>query len=169
MNNNKFTFFWKGNSPLSNWHPSVFTHDGITFKCSEQYMMYHKAKLFGDTEIMEKVMQTDSPKEQKALGRQVKNFNSEEWLEKCIPIMEDGLKSKFEQNPEMLKKLLATGDSIIAEASPYDQVWGIGLSEEDPLAQNISTWNGKNLLGKILMSVRKKIKNEQEEFSKTME
>jgi ribA/ribD-fused uncharacterized protein len=69
----------------------------------------------------------------------------------------------------MLKKLLATGDSIIAEASPYDQVWGIGLSEEDPLAQNISTWNGKNLLGKILMSVREKIKNEQEEFSKTME
>lgn len=159
--NNKFTFFWKSNYVFSNWHPSVFTHDGITFNCSEQYMMYHKAKLFGDTEIMEKVMQTDSPKEQKALGRQVKNFIQEEWLEKCIPIMEDGLKSKFEQNPDMLKQLLDTGDSIIAEASPVDPIWGIGLAAEDPLAQDFSTWKGTNLLGQILMSVREKIRKEK--------
>lgn len=158
---NKFTFFWKKHSPFSNWHPSVFTHDGITFNCSEQYMMYHKAKLFGDTEIMEKVMQTDSPKEQKALGRQVKNFIQEEWLEKCIPIMEDGIKSKFEQNPDMLKQLLNTGDSIIAEASPVDPIWGIGLAAEDPLAQDVSTWKGTNLLGQILMSVREKIRKEK--------
>lgn len=161
MNNNKFTFFWKSHCVFSNWHPSVFTHDGITFNSSEQYMMYHKAKLFGDTEIMEKVMQTDSPKEQKALGRQVENFNSEEWLTKCFPIMEEGLKSKFEQNPEMLKQLLDTGDSIIAEASPVDPIWGIGLAAEDPLAQDVSTWKGKNLLGQILMSVREKIRKEK--------
>lgn len=161
MNNNKFTFFWKSHSVFSNWHPSVFTHDGIVFNCSEQYMMYHKAKLFNDTEIMEKVMQTDSPKEQKALGRQVKNFNSEEWLVKCIPIMEAGLESKFKQNPDMLKQLLDTGDSIIAEASPLDLIWGIGLAEDDPLAQDVFTWKGKNLLGQILMSVREKIRKEK--------
>jgi len=167
--NNKFTFFWKSHFVFSNWHPSVFTHDGITFNCSEQYMMYHKAKLFGDTEIMDKVMQTDSPKEQKALGRQVKNFNSDEWLTKCFPIMEDGLRSKFEQNPEMLKELLDTGDSIIAEASPVDPIWGIGLAAEDPLAQDVSTWKGTNLLGYVLMSVREKIRKEQNEFSTFME
>jgi len=159
--NKKFTFFWKSHSVFSNWHPSVFIHDGITFNCSEQYMMYHKAKLFGDTEIMQKVMQADSPKEQKALGRQVKNFNSEEWLVKCFPIMEEGLKAKFEQNPDMLKQLLDTEDSIIAEASPVDPIWGIGLAAEDPLAQEISTWKGKNLLGQILMSVREKIRKEK--------
>lgn len=159
--NNKFTFFWKSHFVFSNWHPSVFIHDGITFNCSEQYMMYHKAKLFGDTEIMEKVMKTDSPKEQKALGRQVKNFVQDEWLEKCIPIMQDGLKSKFEQNPEMLKQLLDTGNSIIAEASPVDPIWGIGLTAEDPLAQDVSTWQGTNLLGQILMSVREKIRKEK--------
>lgn len=159
--NNKFTFFWKSHFVFSNWHPSVFIHDGITFNCSEQYMMYHKAKLFGDTEIMEKVMKTDSPKEQKALGRQVKNFVQDEWLEKCIPIMQDGLKSKFEQNQEMLKQLLDTGNSIIAEASPVDPIWGIGLTAEDPLAQDVSTWQGTNLLGQILMSVREKIRKEK--------
>lgn len=152
-----YTFFWKTESVFSNWHPSVFIHEGITFNCSEQFMMYHKAKLFNDTEIMEKIMQTDSPKEQKALGRQVKNFNSEEWLTKCIPIMKDGLKSKFEQNPEMLKKLFDTGDSTLVEASPFDRIWGIGYSSEDAI-NNIDNW-GQNLLGKLLTDLKNNLLN----------
>lgn len=38
-----FTFFFGSASPFSQWHPSVFTVDGVEFCCAEQFMMYRKA------------------------------------------------------------------------------------------------------------------------------
>ena len=73
----KFTFFWSG--PFSQWHPSVFEINGMIFNCAEQWMMYNKAILFDDFEIADKIMSTNSPRTQKALGREVQNFNSEIW------------------------------------------------------------------------------------------
>jgi len=43
--------------------------------------------------------------------------------------------------------LLSTGDKILVEASPKDNVWGIGLDEESPDAANPKRWPGTNLLG----------------------
>lgn len=39
----KFTFFWRSESAFSQWYPSSFTVDGITYNCAEQYMMRQKA------------------------------------------------------------------------------------------------------------------------------
>lgn len=36
------------NGVFSNWYPSIFTLDGLSFSSVEQYMMYSKAVLFGD-------------------------------------------------------------------------------------------------------------------------
>lgn len=38
-----YEFFWRSQSPYSQWYPSEFTVDGIKFNCAEQYMMYSKA------------------------------------------------------------------------------------------------------------------------------
>ncbi len=168
----KFTFFWKTKDTFSNWHPSPFEINGIKFNCSEQYMMYHKAKLFNDTESMELILNEFDPKEQKLLGRKVKSFDRNIWLHNAQKIMIPGLKAKFEQNPSMLKELLDTGDTILAEASPYDLVWGIGLAEDDSLALDEKNWTGTNLLGKFLMDVRTQLRSKQkpnitfEEFNK---
>jgi len=53
--------------------------------------------------------------------------------------------------------LLATGNTILAEASPYDCKWGIGLSADDPRARNPAEWRGGNLLGEVLMEVREEL------------
>lgn len=45
----------------------------------------------------------------------------------------------------------------MVEASPYDRIWGIGLTASDPLAQNEETWLGQNLLGKVLDDVRDRL------------
>jgi ribA/ribD-fused uncharacterized protein len=74
--------------------------------------------------------------------------------------MVDGLISKFTQNPDILKILLDTEDKILAEASPYDKIWGIGFAEDDPRAKYQSQWQGKNLLGKVLMRVRERIRGD---------
>ena len=49
----------------------------------------------------------------------------------------------FSQNPTMKHHLLSTASTILAEASPFDPVWGIGLQEDDPEARNPRRWPRK--------------------------
>ena len=39
----KFFFFWKSQSPFSQWHKAEFVVDDVEFNCAEQFMMYRKA------------------------------------------------------------------------------------------------------------------------------
>ena len=50
--------------------------------------------------------------------------------------------------------LIRTGDRRLAEASPHDNLWGIGLSARDPRASCPDSWCGQNLLGQALEHVR---------------
>ena len=154
MTTDKFVFFWGNKSCFSNWHKTPFTHDGVNYNCSEQYMMYKKAMLFMDFEIAAEILKEKDPRKQKAWGREVRGYDDATWMAKCQSIMVDGLTSKFQQNPDCLKELLETGDRIIVEASPMDKVWGIGLAENDPRAHDQSQWLGQNLLGIVLMKTR---------------
>lgn len=44
-------------------------------------------------------------------------------------------------------------------------IWGIGLDEEDPRRLKKQTWQGTNLLGKILTEVRERLRNDIENVS----
>jgi len=155
----EFTFFWNG--PFSQWDSSPFMAlDGLMYSCAEQYMMAQKALLFQDKETFKKIMATTHPRDQKKLGRTVKNFNQVIWNTYSTTIVYDGNLLKFSQNPKHWDLLNATGDSILVEASPFDRIWGIGLPEGDRLANNISTWKGQNRLGFILTKVRETIRDE---------
>lgn len=61
-------------------------------------------------------------------------------------VMKQGIKAKFEQNPELLALLLSTGDRKLLEASTTDDIWGIGR-----------TGKGENKMGKLLMEVRQEL------------
>ena len=153
----KFTFFWSG--PFSQWHKSKMVIDGINFGTAEQFMMYSKATLFGDKEIAEKILKTSNPKEQKALGRLVKNFDNKIWQEQCREIVYKGNYAKFTQDGILKKQLLATAGTTLVEASPFDKIWGIGLAENDPRAKDRSKWLGTNLLGETLTKLREDLIN----------
>jgi|SRR5690606_1101691 len=154
----KFTFFWGSDSPFSNWYMCPFVHAGIQYNCSEQYMMYQKARLFKDFDVAEMIMDQSHPRKQKFLGRQVRSFDEHIWMEECQGIMFSGLKSKFVQDTYCLNTILDSGDTILVEASPYDKIWGIGMTEDDPRAHDPSKWQGQNLLGNVLMKVRDEIR-----------
>lgn len=157
---NGMLLFWNG--LYSQWYGSEFREDGKLFYTAEHYMMYHKALLFGDVAIANKILVNRQPRNVKSLGRKVKNFDKVVWRNHCIDIVTQGNYLKFTQNPELLKDLLKYKHLEMVEASPLDNIWGIGLSEDNPKAFNRLTWEGENLLGVCIMKARKRILAEQE-------
>lgn len=149
-------FFFHSDWP-SQWYQCNFSVNGVKYRCAEQYMMAEKARTFGDTDTLKQIMQAKYPREQKALGRKVHGFNESKWSSVCREVVYQGNLAKFSQNFDLKKLLLETGERIIAEASPYDKIWGIGLSEDDPRALRLP-WPGQNLLGQVLMRVRNAVR-----------
>ena len=80
------------------------------------------------------------------------------WREQRIGIVTVGNAAKFRQDEAMCAYLLATGDQILVEASPYDRIWGIGLGASDPRASDPTRWRDPNLLGFTLMDVRDQLR-----------
>lgn len=154
---------------LSNFYYSPFTvsymnEDGVKsyeFKTAEHAVHFFKANLFGDLETADKIMKAETPKEAKRLGREVKNFNNFTWNNNKEVIYFDVIKAKFtdERNKDIKQKLIDTGESILVECSPYDRIWGIGYTKESSefICKEFDKW-GQNLLGKVLMRVRDRIR-----------
>ena len=147
-----------GKSCLSQWWMEDFWSIANTYLCMEQYMMACKAELFGDKEIWEQILGCNDPKQIKALGRKVRGFDQAVWDRFKYPIVLNGNWCKFSQNQELREFLLSTGDSVLVEASPYDNIWGIKLSADAPEAQDPFLWRGENLLGFALMEVRDELR-----------
>lgn len=154
---NGYVLFWGGWA--SNWYLSDMVIGGIKYNCVEQYMMNKKAEYFGDCVIANRIMKTMDPKEQKKLGRGVQAFIMEEWDSVKYNIVLVGTLEKYNQNLELRKKLLETGDCKFVECSPYDRIWGIGMSSSDNDATNPDKWGGLNLLGKAIDEAREIIRN----------
>jgi len=121
----EFMFFWghraKPNTVtkacFSQWWPSSFTVDGADYATAEHWMMAYKAKLFGAEDIYEKILNHPDPGAAKGLGRKVKNFDPEIWDARKFDIVVEGNLHKFQQNEDLGKFLLATGDKVLVEAS----------------------------------------------------
>ncbi len=150
----KFTFFYRTKHPFSQWYPCSFIIDGIQFNCTEQFMMFSKAKLFANESIAEKILELKEPREQKALGREVKNFDEAVWNKEAKSIVYKGNFAKFTQNENLKILLLKTAGTTLVEASPSDIIWGIGLPEDHPDRFDKTKWRGKNWLGEVLTQVR---------------
>lgn len=157
MTQNEFFFFWREESPFSQWYPASFIHSSIEFKTAEHFMMYAKAHLFDDMEAAVAIITAPTPMEAKAIGRRVRNFNKKAWDDLCRRYVFIGSREKFLQNPVLLKTLLETDGKELVEASPYDRIWGIGLKASDPRALNKAQWRGTNWLGEVLTRLRMEI------------
>lgn len=146
---------------FSNFYRVSFCVNGIYYCNSEQYIMHQKALLFKDAEMAQKIIAETMPSVIKGYGRQVWGFDEKVWSDKVYDLTLPGLYEKFTQNPRIRDILLSTGDALIAECSPTDRIWGIGLPVGHPLVQDPDSWRGSNLLGRLLMDVRSEIRRAQ--------
>jgi ribA/ribD-fused uncharacterized protein len=149
----------QGEYMLSQWYPSPFSVNEAVYKSAGQWMMARKALIFGDRKSYKKIMDADTPDQIRFLGGSISGFDETIWSERKYEIVREGNFHKFNQNRKLRAYLMSTGNAVLAQANPFDKVWGIGLSAE---AKNISdpyTWEGLNLLGFALMEIREYLRN----------
>ncbi|MEZ3181395.1 NADAR family protein [Streptomyces pimonensis] len=176
----KYLHFWGhrplpggriGPSCLSQWWPSPFTVDGVQYATAEHWMMAAKARLFEDPEGERRVLAARHPAQAKKAGRLVRGFDEETWRRERFGIVVEGSVHKFAAHADLRGFLLGTGERgkpgaapaegwgrVLAEASPVDRVWGIGLAADDEGATDPERWRGPNLLGFALMEARRRLR-----------
>ena len=155
-------YFWRSESPFSQWHQVGFQdNEGNYYHTAEHYMMVEKARLMGHWKIVKAMLKCKSPRKVKSLGRKVTPWNENLWLQERENIVTRGNMFKFSQHPTLQRILLDSNDKILVEASPYDNIWGIGLAPEDDAVLDEECWDGLNLLGKCLMRVRETLRRDR--------
>ncbi len=147
---------------MSNFYPCTFyeyePYNTIQFNCTEQYLMYQKAKLFEpiNIDLQNNILRESSPSIIKKIGRSIKNYDDNIWSQIRYDIMLKGLRLKFAQNSIISQELLKTYPKILYEASKNDKIWGIGFDSNEGMRTD-KTKYGTNLLGKALMQIRDEI------------
>ena len=125
---------------LSNFYEAPVTYDGITYRNNEAAFQAQKTL---DRRLRLRFADLD-PSEAKRLGRQVKL--RPDWEDVKVDLMLQIVRAKFKQNEDLAERLLETGDKHLIEGNNWgDTFWGK------------VNGHGENLLGQILMKVRKEI------------
>nr|WP_081674424.1 macro domain-containing protein [Butyrivibrio sp. VCD2006] len=141
--------------------------NGRRYTTASQYIMSEKALLFGDVDTYKKIMNEEDPALCEKLGMQVKNFDEVIWKKCCREIIFNANVGKFLSDKNFSDALKSTGDSVIVEASPTDDIYGAGLAKDDIISQDGtlitppqnwhvegSDFQARNELGFVLMAVR---------------
>jgi hypothetical protein len=146
------TYFFKCDNSLSNHHQCIFVIDGVTYNCSEQAYMHKKALVCGDKDAAADIMKCSHPKAQKQLGDGI--VSTDDWEGMRVEAMTKIVSEKFGQNPHLMAFLReTTGSTYIAEDSPSDSFFGIGVNRHRHVRTNLQQIEG-NHMGKILMLIR---------------
>lgn len=143
--------FYKEFGPLgylATYSNHGFYKDNIYWKTSEHY---YQAQKFSDPVVKQLIIDAPTPKEASNIGRNRMYHLREDWELIKQQVMFEAVYFKFKQNRQILKKLLATGDAYIVEATVKENYWGCGPNND-----------GQNNYGKIVMVVRLKLKTEYE-------
>lgn len=135
------------NGWLANFSYHSFVLEGKRWDTVEHY--FQQAK-FDDLAIKTLIINASSPLEAKVIARKYKDRRKSNWGKIKVEIMYEAIKAKFEQNPEVRKKLLDTKTDLIIEDAKDDSYWGNGWDG-----------NGDNVMGKLLMKLRTELTNKQ--------
>jgi len=128
---------------LSNLYKQSLIFEEISFPTAEHAYQYGK---FKDEKVRDWAMMAPKPHLLAILAHGLFSWDmTKNWSKNRVARMHEVLRVKYSE-PELRKKLLETGNSILVEDSKTDPFWGIGKGGK-----------GKNMLGKLLMKVRKEI------------
>ena len=120
----------------------------ISVKTSEA--IYQACRFPHLPEVQEKIIEQKSPMAAKMVGKPFRDKTRSDWNEVRVEVMEWCIRAKLAQNFIGFGSLLEkTYNKKIVEDSHKDDFWG-AISEKDA-----KTLTGQNVLGRLLMKVRK--------------
>lgn len=134
-------YFESENKFLSNFYWSPILLRGYSFANGES--AFQGFKDMNRIHEFEKIL----PSKAKSLGRQVSL--RKDWEEIKYDLMKEVVFEKFSKNHQLKQKLLATENRLLVEGNWWnDSTWGV------------SNGKGENHLGRILMEVRKTLREQ---------
>lgn len=123
--------------------------NGMTFKSTEHYYQYTKVT---NPTTKEKILNASSPFTAKEIGSSRAHKIDPNWDTLRVSVLYDANYAKFTQHDDLRSLLLSTNDAILIEDST-DKFWGRGR-----------TFSGLNMQGKILMHIRRRLRNPEDIF-----
>lgn len=127
---------------LSNFYPAKVTYEGFTYNNNEAAFQAQKVLSIDGKSAFTEL----SPADAKKKGRRVRL--RPDWEQVKDGIMEEIVRAKFTQNPDLKQQLLLTGNAELIEGNTWnDCYWGV----------DARSGIGQNHLGKILMKVREEL------------
>lgn len=134
---------------LGTFSKHAFTLEDLEWPSVEHYF---QAMKFDDVDYREKIRQAAHPKKARQLGRNRFKKIRKDWAKVKTVVMTRGVYIKCRAHPEIAEQLLSTDKRKLIENSQYDYFWGCGRDRR-----------GENHYGKVLMSVREKLRAELSE------
>ena len=132
---------------MSNLFPAKIYFEKKVFSSSEAAYQYGKPK---NKKIAEWIISAPKQHLIALAGHMLLGFDIiPEWSKIKIDRMRKCLFAKFTQHSDLKQKLINTKNAKIIENSKTDAFWGIGKNGK-----------GKNMLGNLLMELRKELQNE---------
>ena len=155
-------YFWPGHNKLgflTNEYSSSFDIDGMWFESVSWYMWYMRAKIWAPrSDLAVLIREAKSQEEAKSLSRRCTSPGSgvtTEWRDVRLKLMAKAVLKKFKSSDGLGRLLVETGQCRLLLASRFDATYGIGFTMREGCERE-EEW-GKNLLGEILMVVRKRL------------
>lgn len=108
---------------------------------------YYQAMKFLDENYQEKIRNAKDAKKARSLGRTRMKKIRKDWSKIKDIIMTRGVYIKCRSHEPVAKALLDTEEKKLVDSTQYDYYWGVGRDRR-----------GKNTYGKVLMNVRKKLR-----------
>jgi ribA/ribD-fused uncharacterized protein len=133
---------------LSNFAPARVSLDGMQFPTVEH--AYQAAKT-EEAQERQRILEASTPDLARKMGRKL--TQRPDWPEMKVKVMQDLVTQKFDNQPDLVKLLLATGDAELVEGNTWhDNFWG------DCRCPQCAEIAGQNRLGRILMEVRERLR-----------
>jgi len=131
---------------FSNFAAYPISLQGKSWPTTEHFF---QAQKFGEPKDQEEIRTANTPMLAARLGRDRKRRLRKDWESVKVGVMREALEAKFRQHEDLRRLLLSTGSAGIVEHTENDSYWGDG-----------GDGSGRNMLGKLLMEVREKLRAE---------
>ena len=134
------------NHLLASYAKRAFELDGFEWPSVEHY---YQAMKFDDAEYRELIRLAPHPAAAAKLGKSRRHQRRKDWKKTSVTYMTRATYTKCRAHTDVAQILLDSGGMEIKDVSQYDYFWGSGRD-----------MRGDNAFGKMLMGVRKKLREE---------